>query len=227
MNPIYRRTIHPEIRIVDAKKGVVDYVASDETLDAYREVIRANGWRFTNFKNNAPFVDSHNYDTIDNLVGRVIDFKVEVDKLIERVQWAIDVPSNLLAIKGWQMTEAGYLKAVSVGFQPIDWVTNSDGEEWKKQLSELRIADSSSVRRIFTAQEQIELSACIIGANPNAIAKAFKAGILNDADLETISKKWSERETANAADDPADAALARQRAQEAFLEKYKTIIKGI
>jgi hypothetical protein len=51
------RTIHPEVKVVDASKGIVDYVASDESVDSYREIIRANGWKFTNFKKNAPFVD--------------------------------------------------------------------------------------------------------------------------------------------------------------------------
>ena len=98
------RTIHPEIRIVDASKGIVDYIASDETIDSYREVIRADGWRFTMFQKNAPFVDSHNYHCIDKLLGQVIDFHIEGRQLVERVQWAIDVEDNKLAKIGWKMT---------------------------------------------------------------------------------------------------------------------------
>jgi hypothetical protein len=113
-----RRLIHPEVRVVDAQLGIVDYVASDESVDSYQEVIRAAGWRFTHFSKNAPFVDSHDYSSIGKCLGRVVDFRVEGDRLIERVQWAIDVPENQLARIGWKMTEAGYLKAVSVGFSP-------------------------------------------------------------------------------------------------------------
>ena len=43
---------------------------------------------------------------------------------------------------------------------------------------------------IYVEQEQIELSQCVIGANPNAVAqieKAYKAGVLNDSDIVGVS----------------------------------------
>jgi len=92
------RTIHPEIRAVDAAKGIFDCVASDETIDSYREIIVAAGWQFTNFSKNAPLLDSHDASTIGNLVGKVIDFHVQNGQLVERIQWAIDVPENQSAI---------------------------------------------------------------------------------------------------------------------------------
>jgi hypothetical protein len=137
-DPPLRREIHPAIRIVDAAKGIVDYVASDQTLDYYHEVIRANGWDFTDFAKNAPFVDSHDYSTIAKLLGKVADFGVTAGKLIERVQWAIG-QGNELADLGWKMTVAGFLKAVSVGFYPkqIASCWDSDKTAWLQQLKEL------------------------------------------------------------------------------------------
>ena len=44
------RTIHPEIRVIDEAEGLVEYVASDESIDSYREIIRAKGWKFNLFK---------------------------------------------------------------------------------------------------------------------------------------------------------------------------------
>jgi HK97 family phage major capsid protein len=183
MNPI-RRQIHPETRIVDARKGIVDYVASDETLDSYKEIIRASGWRFTNFAKNAPFVDSHDYSTISKCLGRVIDFRVANGQLIERVQWAIDVPENELAQIGWKMTAANYIKAVSVGFFPTKFLTPNSGQAWTDALAELELTGDTEVRTIYTEQEQVELSACIIGANPNALAKARSDGIIGDGHLD-------------------------------------------
>jgi len=223
-----RRTIHPEVKVVDSAKGIVDYVASDETLDSYKEIIRAEGWRFTNFQKNAPFVDSHDYSTIKNQVGKVIDFNVDKRRLVERVQWAIDVPGNELAQLGWKMTEAGYLKAVSVGFWPKRWVSkwDSDKSGWVSQLSELGLHEEDGVRTIYVEQEQVELSAVVLGANPNALAKAYKAGALSDEDLETFSNERTKRETATSADDPAVAEAARQRARTIFLlEIHKRINK--
>jgi len=224
-----RRTIFPEVKVVDSAKGIVDYVASDETLDSYKEIIRAEGWRFTNFQKNAPFVDSHDYSTIKNQVGKVIDFNVDKRRLVERVQWAIDVPGNELAQLGWKMTEAGYLKAVSVGFWPKRWVSkwDSDKSGWASQLSELGLHEEDGVRTIYIEQEQVELSAVVLGANPNALAKAYKAGALSDADLETFSAEKTKRETATSADDPAVAEAARQRARTIFLLEIQQRTKNI
>jgi hypothetical protein len=215
-----RRLIHPEVRVVDARHGLVDYIASDESIDSYKEVIRAGGWRFNNFAKNSPFVDSHDYSSIEKCLGKVIDFRVEGARLIERVQWAIDVPENKLAQIGWKMTEAGYLKAVSVGFFPVKYVTPHSGEEWSRQLKELGLPADAAVRTIYTEQEQVELSCCVVGSNPNALAKAYQAGAINDADMETLSLEYSQRENGRAADCPAPAAPSREQARARFLEEW-------
>src|SRR4051812_30570868 len=165
--------LHPQTRIEDEKKGIVTYVASDETLDQQGEVIRADGWRFDYFKKNAPFVDTHDYSTLENLVGKVLDFKVKGRELEETVQWAIDVPENRKAHFGWAMTTGGYLKAVSAGFVPERIVTPQH-KSYSRHLAELK-ATVGDVRpqRIITQQQQVELSACIMGINPNALAKAY------------------------------------------------------
>lgn len=221
-----RRTIHPEVRVIDAKAGTVEYIASDESIDSYREVIRANGWRFNRFNSNAPFVDSHDYSTLEKQLGKVIEFKVVGNKLVETVQWAIDVPENKLAQLGWKMTQAGYLRAVSVGFIPTKMVTkwDSDTLPYFQELAALGLNKDSGIRAIYQEQEQIELSAVIIGANPNALAKSYKAGVIDDADLEMISSETAKRETASLADSPVAAELARQRAREEFLRKFEKLI---
>lgn len=223
---LIRRTLHPVTKILDATKGIIEYIASDETIDSYREIIRADGWQFTRFQKNAPFVDSHDYSSIEKQVGMVIDFKVVGRQLIETVQWAKDVAENKLAQLGWKMTEGGFLKAVSVGFSPLEYVAR-DQAGWSQQLADLKLPADAPVRCIYTAQEQYELSACIIGANPNAVAKAFKAGAIGDAELDLISLEHAKRDTANATLDPALVALAQERARQGFLRKYETIINHI
>lgn len=180
-----RRSIHPQIRVLDSKRGLVEYVASDETVDSYREVIRADGWLFDDFSKNSPFVDSHNYGSINSLLGKVVDFKVSGKRLIETVQWAVEIAEQPLAQLGFRMTEGGYLKAVSVGFTPVKMVSKWDRDTtaYQQQIIDLKI-DASAVSLIYLQQQQKELSACVIGANPNAVAKAYKAGLLTDSDLE-------------------------------------------
>jgi len=223
------REIHPKSRVLDAGAGLVEYVATDESLDADNEVLRAKGARFDRFQRNAPFVNSHRYDSIEHCLGRVVDFKVEGDNVVETVKWATDVPENRLAQLGFKMTEAGYLKAVSLGFLPEAAVTPSQGRAFREQLAELRLDGKSVPTKIITRWQQHELSACIIPVNPNALAKgycqAYKAGLLTDADLEVISKEYSERETADRTDGAAAVRLAQQRSRERFLERFEKAVK--
>lgn len=180
------RSITPEVRVVDAVRGIVDYVASDETVDHYRELILARGWKFSHFQRNAPFVDSHNYECIDRLLGKVIDFKVDGRQLVERVQWAVDVAENALAKLGWEMTRGGYLKAVSVGFYSTKAVRNG-GAGWDEAATAAGIdpkTPGNEVARIFIEQEQVELSACILGANPSALVRAYEDGQVHEEEME-------------------------------------------
>jgi hypothetical protein len=221
------RTIHPEVRIIDAAKGIVDYVASDETIDSYKEVIRADGWKFSMFAKNAPFVDSHNYGTIGNLVGKVVSFEVVNGKLIERVQWAIDVAENQLAKIGWKMTEAGYLKAVSVGFWPTEYVTPGQ-TGWKEELAELKLNENSGIRCIYTEQEQVELSSCIIGANPNALAKAYKADAINDEEFDFLAVNATlnpQRANAPSAFDSGLADWASDQTRQQFIRSINDAMR--
>lgn len=232
MNTMQRREIHPEIRVLDSKAGLVEYIASDETLDSYKEIIRADGWRFSRFSRNAPFVDSHDYASIEKLLGSVVDFRVEGRRLIETVRWAVDVEENRLAKIGFAMTEAGHLKAVSVGFQPVRWVDRwqEEGRALAQLAAEMGLAAdaAAAVRTIYIEQEQVELSACIIGANPGALCRAYKAGVLADGDIEFVAETFSKgtEHTAREAEHAAAAARAEERRQQ-FLRKFETITRRL
>lgn len=178
------RSIRPEVRVVDEAAGLVDYIASDETVDWYDEVVMASGWEFGMMRKNGPFVDSHDYSTIEKQLGEVVSFEVKGNQLHERVRWAKDVKENPLVQVGWKMTLAGFLKAVSVGFLPKESLTKGRPgfDDLAKQLK-LDGEDQDRLWRIFTRQEQYELSACIIGANPNALAKSFEEGVIGEGDL--------------------------------------------
>lgn len=191
------RTIHPSVKIIDAEQGIVDYVASDETVDSYREVILAKGWKFNRFQKNAPFVNSHDYGTIENVLGKVLSFNVMPNEstgkseLIERVQWMIG-QGHKLADLGWKMVTGGFLPAVSVGFFPLKYV--SAHEPSFKQVARENGIDPNGIAAIHEEQEQIELSAVVIGSNPNALAKAYKADVLDDQDIDNIADIIAENE---------------------------------
>lgn len=179
-----RRSLNTEVKVVSEKDGVIEYIASDETLDSHREIVRVDGWRFNRFAKNAPFVDSHDYWTIGKLLGRVVSAEVVGAKLVERVKWAIDVPGCDLAKLGFDLTVKGYLKAVSVGFMVVKWASPGT-DDFAKACAEMKLSTDTvaRLRCIYLEQEQIELSACIIGSNPEALARAYHAGDIKDEQL--------------------------------------------
>lgn len=191
---ILHRTFAHETHILDEQKGIVEYVASDESVDSYREVIRVSGWRFNRFKKNSPFLDSHDDSTVANVLGKVLDARVEKNALVETVQWAVDVPENKLAQYGFAMTKAGYLRAVSVGFIPIRSVSkyDQDSREYEAQLASLNLPEGVEPQRIYLQQEQVELSAVVIGANPNAVSRVVRAhldGVVDDGALDLLIQR--------------------------------------
>ncbi|HOX01134.1 MAG TPA: hypothetical protein P5555_17325 [Candidatus Paceibacterota bacterium] len=193
MSATLRRGISAEVRVLDSNNGVCEYVASDQSIDTYKEVIAAGGWRFNRFERNAPLVDSHRYDSIETVLGKVIDARVSGGQLREMVQWAVDVPNNRLAQLGWEMTKAGFLKAVSVGFVPVRTLSRSSSNEieFQRKLVELGLPADSDARTIYLEQEQIELSAVVIGANSNALLCARNAKVIDDGDLDFLFAKRS------------------------------------
>ncbi|MDR1192184.1 MAG: HK97 family phage prohead protease [Verrucomicrobiales bacterium] len=218
-------TIHPEVRVIDTKAGIVDYIASDETVDCYREVIAARGWLFDLFRKNAPLVNSHDYADLKNQLGKITDFFVRDGKLHNRAQFALDVPSNELARLTFDMVEKGYVKACSVGFMPVEWLSRWNNEQlgdFTKECERLKV-DPGAVGTIFTKQQQLELSVCILGANQNALAEIGQAVADGAVDRDLAGRVVGKflgtpnTNTTPASSEPAGAVTAR--ACQEFLEQ--------
>ena len=193
-------------KVVDDKTGLVDYVASNEKLDAHGEIVRLAGWDLEEMEKNAPFIDSHKRESIADQLGSVRSATVDYasGELVERVEWAINVPENALARLGFNMTAGGFLKAVSVGFRPLKlvWRGLSSPADWEAAVALLKLdaKTASEVEIIHLEQSQRELSAVILGANGDALAKQFedvkaahKAGAVKDADLAAVLEQEQQK----------------------------------
>lgn len=217
------RALNVVPRILNEEQGTVEFTASDETLDCYGEIIRASGWRFTQFQKNAPFVDSHDYSSITKLLGQVIDFRVEGGALIETVRYSRE--PGTLAEWAFKMVRDGFLRAVSVGFYPVRMASKYDRDtaDFAAQVAELKLdaQTAAKLNAVYLEQEQIELSQCVIGANPNALARAYKAGCLTEADIDQFSALIATTKNAPTAHAPAAAVGAARRAQLALLAEIQ------
>lgn len=131
---------------------ILDFIASDATLDRAGEVIEASGWRLDQFRRNPVFQNAHNYGNIIHTLGRAQIAEVRGGRLFLRVLFATDI--NPLARLAYDLYRRGFLHAVSVGFLPRRWENGTDRTAW---------------RRRFLEQELLEVSAVAVPANPNAL----------------------------------------------------------
>jgi len=117
-------------------------------VDRDREVIFQN-FELDNFKKNSVLLDSHRYDSIDRVIGKIENIGVIEGKLQGDISFAIDNPRGLLAKN---LVDKGFLGATSIGFIPKQF--DADGNP--------------------TLSELLEVSVVSVPANPEALFKSVK-----------------------------------------------------
>src|SRR6266567_1420568 len=173
MQPLVRE-IHPQASVPpvadQAPSYTLDFRSSDETLDRYKEVISVAGWRLENYRKNPVVQNAHNYSSLADTIGKslITEVRGASDRsaqerglqsaaiagpyLFQRIQFAVD--DNPMAKLAYGLYKGGFLKAVSVGFIPLQWENGSK---------------DAGYRRKYLEQELLEVSAVSIPANANAL----------------------------------------------------------
>jgi HK97 family phage prohead protease/HK97 family phage major capsid protein len=147
--------IQKEARSADG----LEFVLSDETVDRYGDVIVAAGWQLANFKRNPIALFGHDQRTP---IGVWENLRVEGTKLIGRLKLAARGTSQRID-EIISLVEQGVLKAVSVGFRPLDREP---------------IGEGGGIR--YKRQELLETSVVSVPANPAALAVAKSMNISAD-----------------------------------------------
>jgi len=138
----------------------LEFILSDESVDRMGDVIRADGWDLASFKKNPVALFGHSHDQI---LGVWENVRVEGKKLLGRLKLAKPGTSELVDTVR-SLIDQRILKAVSVGFQPIEAEPRKSGDGYDFIKSALH-----------------EVSVVSVPANPNAlaIAKALSPEIAN------------------------------------------------
>jgi len=163
--------------LLEEIEGEKLFVASSEVIDREGETLAIDGWDLVDFKKNPVLQWAH--IPFEPTIGRA---KKIFFKTIDGVKKLVFEPefhrksnlSNLLA----DLVEEDYIKAVSVGFLPIEF----DPDEKK-----------------YTKQSLLEISFVNVPANQDALALAYSKGFnkddirkifdgVNDKDLEILSE---------------------------------------
>jgi HK97 family phage prohead protease len=149
-------------RELSSNTRTMRFVASDESVDRFGDIIRAAGWQLEHYRNNPVLLWGHN--SKEPPVGTVKQIDVRGTQLMADVEF-LPAGKTQRADEVWGCIEAGALRAVSVGFSPTGPVNHI-------------VDKAGSVTGFeFTQQELLELSVVPVPANPRALAVAKSLGL--------------------------------------------------
>lgn len=139
--------------------GPIEFVLSDATPDRYGDVIDPEGWVLDNFKKNPIALFNHRSDFP---IGRWENLKIGDKGLVGNLRMAPEGTSERID-ELRALINAGILRAVSVGFMPLESKSIKNGA-------------GQYIGEEYLKQELIETSLVSVPANPNAVqlAKSMK-----------------------------------------------------
>lgn len=182
-------------RSIDEATRTATFIAATEGgIDTWmgKEYLRMSGCKLDRYNANPVFLDSHRYET-SSVIGKTA-IAVDGRQLIARVTYA----TTPRAEDVWQLVKTGFLRAVSVGFNPLTFRELLDGEtdgegdarvmgpgvvinEWELfELSQVPIpADKDALIRRAFVEERMKIKRSIYdpaAGKPAAGAAAPAAG---------------------------------------------------
>lgn len=154
--PAVGQTVH-RFGAIDVPEGEgrsATFIASEEKVDRYGDIITAAGWDLSNFKNNPVLLWGHK--SSEPPIGKVPNIYIDGTQLKADTEF-MTADLNAFADSIWKMVKAKYIRAVSVGFKVL--------------VPPEPIFDANKILTGFKyiGQELLELSVCSVPALPTAL----------------------------------------------------------
>src|SRR3984893_17409338 len=145
-----------------AKDGsrVVTFCFSDGSVDRVGDTISVTGWDLASFRSNPVCLWAH--DSSSPPIGRVRRTYISGERLMGDVEFA-SAETYPFADQIYRLVVDGFVRAVSVGFLPIEWKWADDDDRFGID---------------FQRQELLEISVVPVPANARALieAKGWRRG---------------------------------------------------
>lgn len=190
----------------DKEKPRYRFVMSTDALDRHGERVYQDV-DFTHFMKNPVVVDSHRYESIERIIGRVANPGIQEGKTVGDVEFFTDNPLGKLAQAG---VEQGYINAGSIGFIPLGF--DDEGN--------------------ITSYELLEFSMVSIPANPEAVLE----GKSIDNDTENVDEvvddtvtetEEDETEAVSEQEDAEDTETKTIKVTSQTPDTYKVLIQKL
>lgn len=156
------KIVYKAAELKPLEDGVYEFVASDESVDRYGDIISVDGWELANYKRNPIVLFQHQHS---NPVGIASKVWIEDKQLKVRIKLAAEGTSPFIDSLRKLMAQR-ILRAVSVGFMP------TADPVYLRDPTNDRITGLK-----FVGQELLENSIVSVPANANALALAKSLNI--------------------------------------------------
>lgn len=159
-----KETLYTKALIEKVDNGEVTAIASTAVEDRQGEIVEVEGWDLKDFKKNPVILWGHDHSQplIGNATKTWIEGSGKSAKLMIKIAFQ-EVTELGRAVK--QLVNDGFLKTMSVGFQPLDGEGNR-----------------------YTKQKLLEVSVVNVPANPEAMMLGYKSLKKAGFDDDTINK---------------------------------------
>lgn len=172
---------HARVLRIDETTRTIRHVISTAALDRRNRIVAVEGWDLGNFRRNPIVFADHDY-SMERVIGRGIDTKVEGAALVSTTEFAAEGMGNV----AFRLVQAGLVRSWSVGWQGLE--SHNFGSVKKCQACADAIEAGHEFGVHYTQQELLEYSLVTIPANPEAIMGLQAAGLVRRAEAE----EWME-----------------------------------
>lgn len=186
--------VEVEIKIaptgIASERRVVSATFTDKSVDSYGDTVEPTGVDLTTYRSNPLVLFGHDATKAENVIGRAFNVRVQGNSVVGEIEFAT-AEVNPHAEVVWQLVNNRFLNAVSIGFEPLEYVASKSrpgGIDFKR----IRLR---------------EISIVPLPANANALIQARAAGI----DVDRL------RLRAPANDNKPERSIAERRAAAASL----------
>lgn len=142
-----------EVKEVDETARTFTGLAAAWSRDLGNDVIHKGAfartldhWRSSKRQRPIHLIDQHNYGSINNVLGKLVEGTETDDGLETKFEF---VPDDDEAAKAFRRVKGGYITGLSIGYAPIRWDYErvEGGEEWQRirHLHEVKLVEVSLV----------------------------------------------------------------------------------
>jgi len=161
-----------EKAMVEDEDRTLDFTISTPSKDRDNDTISIEGWKLVNYKKNPVVLWCHDHKMLP--VAKAKKVRVEDNKLKSRDEFT-DPELNYFGYQVYQMYKNGFLNAVSVGFDPIEYEVRMDDDGWINGID-------------YAKQDLLEHSCVPVPSQKDALLEARAKGI----DLKPL-REWAEK----------------------------------